>query len=140
MKQTKKNNNDTPSIIRNDEKYISDPIAIANSLNKFFTSVAETVQSTRISFSNKSFGSFSSTRNNDSFIITAANKGEIRKIISSLNINKSYEPNSIPTKILHLVQDQISKHLTTICNLSFSTGIVPIILKTAKVIHKKNSN
>ena len=140
MKQTKKNNNDTPSIIRNDEKYISDPIAIANYLNKFFTSVAETVQSTRISFSNKSFGSFSSTRNNDSFIITAANKGEIRKIISSLNINKSYEPNSIPTKILHLVQYQISKHLTTICNLSFSTGIVPIILKTAKVIHKKNSN
>ena len=42
---------------------------------------------------------------------------------------------------LHLVQDQISKHLATISNLSFSTGIFPTILKTAKVIliHKKDS-
>ena len=59
-------------------------------------------------------------KNNDSFIITAKNREEIYKIISSLNINKSSEPSSIPTKILLLVQDQISKHLATICNLSFS--------------------
>ena len=38
-------------------------------------------------------------KNNDSFIITAANKEEIYKIISSLNINKSCELNSIPKKI-----------------------------------------
>ena len=74
-------------------------------------------------------------------IITAKNKEEICKIISSLNINKSCGPNSIPTKILHLVQDQVAKHLATICNFSFSTGIFPTILKTAKVIpiHKKDS-
>ena len=43
--------------------------------------------------------------------------------------------------MLHQVQDQISKHLATICNLSFSTGIFPTILKTTKVIpiHKKDS-
>ena len=101
--------------------------------------MAETVQS-KIKFSNKFFKSFLSTKNNDSFIITATNKEEICKVISSLNINKSFWPNSIPTKILHLVQDQISKHLATICNLSFSTGIFPTILKTAKVIpiHKKD--
>ena len=42
---------------------------------------------------------------------------------------------------MHLLQDQISNHLATICNLSFSTGVFPAILKTAKVIpiHKKNS-
>ena len=76
------------------------------------------------------------------FIITATNKEEICKVISSLNINKSCGPNSIPTKILHLVQDQISKHLAAICNLSFSTGICPTILETAKVvpIHKKTLN
>ena len=60
--------------------------------------------------------------------------------IPSLN-NKSCGPKSIPIKILHLVQDQISKHLATICNLSFSTGIFSTILKTAKVIpiYKKDS-
>ena len=77
---------------------------------------------------------------NDSFLITSTNKEEIYKIITSLNSNKSCGPNSIPIKILHL-QDQISNHYATICNLSFSTGVFPAILKTAKVIsiHKKNS-
>ena len=80
-------------------------------------------------------------KNNDSFIITATNKEEICKVISSFNINKFCGPNSIPTKILHLIQDQISKHFATICNFSFSTGIFPTILKTVKVIpiHKKDS-
>ena len=74
-------------------------------------------------------------------MITATNKEEIYKIISSLNSNKSCGPNSIPAKVLHLLQNQISNHLATICNLSFSTGVFPVILKTAKVIpiHKKNS-
>ena len=78
---------------------------------------------------------------NDSFIITSANKEEIYKIISSLNRNKSCGPNSIPTKGLHLLQEQISNHLATICNLSFSTGAFPSLLKTAKVIpvHEKKS-
>ena len=134
-------NNDTPSIIRNDKKYINGLIASANIFNNFSTSVAEAVQS-KIKFLNKSFRSFLSTKSNDSFIITAKNKEDICKaVISSLNINKSCGPNSIPTKILHFVQDQISKHLATICNLSFPAEIFPTILKTAKVIpiHKKDS-
>ena len=78
---------------------------------------------------------------NDYFLKTSTNNEEIYKIIKSLNSNKSCGPNSIPTKVLHLLQDQISNHLATICNLSFSTGVFPAILKTAKVIpiHKKNS-
>ena len=136
----KHKNNDTPSIIRNGGKYIYDPIAIANTFNNFSTSIVGTVQS-KIKFSNKSFRSFLSTKNNGSFRITATDKEEICKIISSVNINKSCGPNSIPTKILRLVQDQISKHLATLCNLSFSTAIFPTILKTAKVIpiHKRDS-
>ena len=75
------------------------------------------------------------------FIITSTNKEEIYKIISTLNSNKSCGPNSIPNNILHLLQDQISNNLATICNLSFSTRVFPAILKTAKVIpiQKKNS-
>ena len=82
-----------------------------------------------------------SSKINDSLILTSTNKEKIYKIISSLNTTKSCGPNSIPTKVLHLIQDQISNHLATICNLSFSTVVFPTILKTAKVvpIHKKNS-
>ena len=136
----KQKNNDTPSLITKDEKYINDPVSIANTFNNFFTSIAEIVHS-KFKFSNKSFNKFLSSEINDSFLITSTNKEEIYKIVTFLNSNKSCGPNSIPTKVLHLLQEQISNHLATICNLSFSTGVFPAIPKTAKVIpiHKKNS-
>ena len=56
------------------------------------------------------------------------------KVTSSLNSNKSCGPNSIPTKVLHFLQGQISNQPATICILSFSTGVFPPILKTVKVI------
>ena len=95
----------------------------------------------KIKFSNKSLKKSLSSEINDYFLKTSTNNEEIYKIIKSLNSNKSCGPNSIPTKVLHLLQDQISNHLATICNLSFSTGVFPAILKTAEVIpiHKKNS-
>ena len=98
----KHKSNDTPSIIRIDEKNINDSIAIANNFNNLFTSIAETARS-KIKFSNKSFRSFLSTKNNDSFIIIVTNKKEICKVISYLNINKSCGPISIPNKILYLI-------------------------------------
>ena len=72
----------------------------------FFTTVAETVHS-KIKFSNKSFKNFLSSETNDSFLTASTNKEEIFEIISSLSSNKSCLPNSIPTKVLHLLQDQI---------------------------------
>ena len=133
-------NNDTPSLITKDENYINDPVSIANTFKNFFISAAEIVYS-KIKLWNKSFKNFLSPEINDYFLITSANKKEIYKVISSLNSNKSCGPNSIPTNVLHFLQDQISNHLATICNLSFSTGVFPAILKIVKVIpiYKKNS-
>ena len=136
----KQNNNETPSLITKDEKYINDPVSIANTFNNFFTFAAEIVHS-KIKFSNTSFKKLLLSELNDSFLITSTNKEEIYKIITSFNSNKSCGPNSSPTKVLHLLQDQISNHLAAIWNLSFFTRVFPAILKTAKVIpiHKKNS-
>ena len=133
-------NNDTPSLITKDENYINDPVSIANTFKNFFISVAKIVYS-KIKLWNKSFKNFLSPEINDSFLITSSNKKEIYKVISSFNSNKSCGPNSIPTNVLHFLQDQISNHLATICNLSFSTGVFPAILKIVKVIpiYKKNS-
>ena len=60
---------------------------------------------------------FLSSEINDSFIIASTNKKEIYKIILSLNTNKYCRPNSIPTKVLHLLQDQISNYLAIFCNI-----------------------
>ena len=72
--------------------------------------------------------------------MTPSDKYEIINIISSLDPNKSTGPNSIPTKILKLLKNDISQ-LSDIFNVSFSTGVFPSILKIAKVvpIHKKQS-
>ena len=53
----------------------------------------------------------------------------------------SVGPNSIPTRILKLLKNDISTQLADICNISFSTGVFPTVLKVAKVVsvHKKES-
>ena len=65
--------------------------------------------------------------------MTPTDKYEIINIISSLDPNKSTGPNSIPTKILKLLKNDISTQLSDIFN------VFPFILKIAKVvpIHKK---
>ena len=81
-----------------------------------FLPVAGIVHS-KIKLSNKSFSNFLASEINGSFFLTSTNKEETYQIISSLNSNKSCVPNGIPTKFLHLLQDQISNYLATICNL-----------------------
>ena len=41
----KQKNNDTPSLITKNEKYINDPVSIANTFNNFFTSITKIAQS-----------------------------------------------------------------------------------------------
>ena len=69
-------------------------------------------------------------------------KEEIGNIISSLNSNKTSGPNGIPYRILFLLKNEISMQLAVLFNLSFVTGIFPLILKTPKVVpvFKKDSN
>ena len=92
-------------------------------------------------FSNKSFQDFLHHPNAESLLITPTDAHEVNLIISSLNSDKSTVPNSLPTRILMLLKNDISTHLADIFNLSFSSGVFPSILKIAKVIpvHKKES-
>ena len=68
-------------------------------------------------------------------------KDKIATIISSLNSNKASGPNSIPYRILSLPKNEISKQLVDLFNLSFMTGVFPLVLKAAKVVpvFKKDS-
>ena len=62
------------------------------------------------------------------------NEQEVLKNIKLLKRNKASGPFSIPTKFLKLFQKELSKPISLIINLSFSTGTFPDILKLAKVI------
>ena len=73
--------------------------------------------------------------------IGPTDKDEIALIISSLDSTKSIGPNSIPTKILKLLKNDISCQLIDIFNMSFMSGVFPFALKLAKVVpvHEKDS-
>ena len=117
---------------------VTDPLHIANIFNDYFSSIAEKTKA-NIKFSNKSFQDLLHHPNEELLFITTTDAHEANLIISSLNSDKSTDLNSLPTKILKLLKNEISTHLADIVNLSFSSGVFPSILKIAKVIpvHKK---
>ena len=108
--------------------------------NYYFTSIGEKTQS-NVRFSNKNYTDYLHGENFNSFFIMLTDSEEVISILSSLSDNKSSGPNGIPTRILKLLKKDISVQLVDIFNLSFSSGIYPTPLKTAKVIpiHKKDS-
>ena len=128
-----------PKTLSVDGTTISNPMEISNIFNIYFSSIA-TKTKLNISFSHKHFLDFLKNRSNISFFVSPTDKTEIEDVILSLDSNKSIGPNSIPTKILKLLKDDISSQLSEIFNISFSS-VFPSILKTAKVIpiHKKYS-
>ena len=65
----------------------------------------------------------------------------MKKIISSLHNNKSYGPNSIPTKIMKLQNDESAEIRAEIFSLSFKPDIFFDSFKISKIIpiHEKDS-
>ena len=70
----------------------------------------------------------------DSFFISPCTAEEISSRIQSLKNGKSSGPNSIPVKLLKILDLPISKDLAVLINESFLTGTFPEKLKIAKVI------
>ena len=70
---------------------------------------------------------------------TPTDSTEVSNIISSLNYDDG--PNSIPIKILKLLNKDVPEQLAILFNQSFSSGIYSSILKTSKNIpmYKKGS-
>ena len=91
---------------------ITNPYNIGNTFNNYFASIAETTD-----------------------------KEEIANIISSLNSNKTSDPNSIPDRILLLLKNEMPKQLADLLNLSPTAGVFSSVLKTEKVVpvFKKDS-
>ena len=138
---TKPPQSSTPSSININNTLTSEPTLIANAFNDYFSNVAANIRDKNYFSSTKSFTTFLNKPNSNSFFVSPTSKNEIMSCISSLENNKGSGPFSIPIRILQLLKHDISKPLSQIINLSFSTGIFPSNLKIAKVIpiYKKDS-
>ena len=124
----------------NNDDITSDPVLISNKFNDYFSNVAEETRK-KVPHSSKHFTNYLKNKNAKTLFLSPTDTQEVITCISSLNINKSSGPFSIPTRILHLIKNDIAKPLSDIINLSFCTGTFPTKLKIAKVIpvFKKDS-
>ena len=120
--------------MQNGDVNITDPIAISNSFNDYFTSIADNILKKRKYEGSKSYRDFLANRLTEDFVFKECDENEIRSIISSLDVTKSSGPNSIPVRILHLLKDFICNPLNKIFKLSLLTGQHPDILKISKTI------
>ena len=73
------------------------------------------------SFSKKKYCDYLPPLNIESFFITPTGSTEVSKIISSLNQDNSNGPNSIPIKVLKLLNKDTSNQLVILFNQSFIT-------------------
>ena len=122
-----------PRTLSHGENTITNPCEIANVFSNYFASVADTAKQ-NVNYSHKYFSEYLKHQCKYSIFIQPTDSEKIANIISSLSINKTSGPSSIPNKILILLKQDISKQLADLFNLSFSSGLFLSVLKTAKVV------
>ena len=128
------NSNHTfPTSVTVNNETITNPSDIASAFNNYFAKVAINIQSS-IRFSKKKYYDYLPPLNIESFSLTPTDSTEVSNLIFSLNQNKSDGPNSIPIKILKLLNKDISDQLAILFNQSFSFGVFPSILKASKFV------
>ena len=98
-----------PTAIKVNKETITNPSDIANAFNNIFAKVAIDIQSS-IRFPNKRYD-YLPPLNIEQFFITSTDSTQVSNFISSLNQDKSDCPNSIPIKILKLLNKDISNQL-----------------------------
>ena len=130
-----------PTCIMENNKTYTNPIDIANSFNRYYTSIADEILNKRKYGGINHHTDYLQNPLENTFAIFECDQIEIENIITSLNPRKAVGPNSIPTDILQILKNDISLPLMIIFNISISTGIHPDLLKIAKTIpiYKKGS-
>ena len=93
---------------------------IANIFDNYFSTIGEKTQA-KIKQLHKKYTDYLTNENPDTFFPSPTDKEEIKFILSSLDINKSTGPYSIPSKVLNKLNNEILEQLADLFNLSFPT-------------------
>ena len=109
-----------PTTTTVNKEAITNPSYIDNAFNNYLAKVAIDIQS-YIRFSKKIYYDYLPPLNIESFFITLTDSTDVSNIISSLNKDKIDGPNSIPIKILKLLNKVISDQLAILFNQSLSS-------------------
>src|SRR6218665_791069 len=112
---------------------ITDSQSIAEQFNKYFTGVAQDLVN-KIPPSNIPSSTFLNPPNLDSFALIPTSPSEIIAISRTLKQTHSTGLDGIKSTLISPVIELIADPLSEIFNYFLKTGVVPVLLKTAKVI------
>ena len=120
-----------------ENKTFTDDADLANTFNKYFTSVSEKYLNKEKSLSPnlKKLEAFITTKlpKENIFNIPYITEDFVYKFLTSLDNNKATEIDNISSKIVKLSAPVITKHLTEICNHSIRNSCFPSIWEKARV-------
>ena len=105
---------------------------MADKFNIYFTSIAQSL-SANIPSSNKSFLDYMKSSLQGSFVLNPTTPHEVISLSQSLKPTHSSGPDDIDPCVASSVVDLFSTSLALIINSSFTTGIVPSVIKQARV-------
>ena len=110
----------TPTLLTDQNGTIDNLKRIGNIFNNYFSTIGKKTQA-KIKYSYKNYTDYLTNENRNSFFLSPTDKVEIKLILSSLDISKANGPDSIPTKVLKLLKNDIPDQLAKLFNLSFTT-------------------
>ena len=119
-------------IVNNQET--NDTLQIANEFNTYFANIGNKLANEIPPINVSPAHYYPPFSQATSFFLFPTCSSEIEQEISNLNADKATGLYSIPTKILKLLKDLLSKPLEILFNCSFSQGVVPDSFKIARVI------
>ena len=127
-----------PSCVKIDSGIVTDPRAISNELNKYFTSVASDLNKSKFGVSQPDFHKFSRfmpNRVGSSLFLSPVSSDEISIIIKGLKPKKSGDFSSLCLKHLNFL---FSTDFSIIINKCMAAGVFPSELKQASIhpLHK----
>ena len=142
-KQSKGSRIEINSLIDHNKKEHTNPLDIANTLNKHFNSVGGKMASTLNPQNKRVKNPIDYIQNSpiQSIYLYPTNTEEIKKIIAEINSKKATGSDGIPGYILKITADTIAPEISRLFSECMMQGIFPDTLKIAKIlpIHKGNA-
>ena len=122
-----------PDVFVSNGRVLSGAVEISEGFNNFFANIGPDLAKT-IKGTEKRFSDFLSHETDENFVFANMTPDIINDALNRLKSKNSSGPDKISTNLLKSIIPTIMGPICYLFNLSFKTGFIPTILKTAKIV------
>ena len=114
-------------------KVLSGDVDISEGFNNFFSNIGPNLAN-KITSSKYKFSDYLSEETKENFIFANMTPTIINKALNKLKNKNSSGPDKISTNLLKSIMPVIMNPICYLFDLSFKSGYIPTLLKTAKIV------